>query len=230
VGPWTPGVGKRAGDGGPATKAVLDSPEGISFDAHGNLLISDREHHAVRMVDTHAIISTVAGTGVHGFTGDGGPAITAKIDRPVDVVPTADGGFVVSDQNNFRLRRVSPGGLISTIAGTGSAGDGGDGGAATSAQLQNPLGLALGPNGSMYVAQDETHRVRVIDAAGVIHTAVGTGQEGCAGLNGGPATAAQIGAPQDMAFDSRGNLYVNDAECGLLRVDTSGHVRVLVAP
>jgi hypothetical protein len=98
TGPWTPGVGKRAGDGGPATQAVLDSPVGIAFDSHGNLYIADREHEAIRMVDTNGIISTVAGTGVHGFSGDGGAAITAKLDRPVYAIPSPDGGFVIADQ------------------------------------------------------------------------------------------------------------------------------------
>jgi DNA-binding beta-propeller fold protein YncE len=230
-GPWTPGIGKRAGDGGPATQAVLDSPWGIAFDAHGNLLIGDREHDAIRMVDTRGIISTVAGTGVHGFTGDGGPAIAAKLDRALYAVPTADGGFVIGDEDNNRLRRVSPGGLISTLAGNGELGDAGDGGPATSAQLENPNGVAVAPNGNIYVVQDLNHRVRMIDAAGTIHTVVGTGQLGCTGFNGGPAAGARLSSPNAVAFDPRGNLYLTDADCGvILRMDTGGHLHVVAQP
>ena len=230
-GPWTPGVGKHAGDGGPATLAVFDQPWGIAFDAHGNLLIADREHDAIRMVNTDGIISTVAGVGTHGFSGDGGPAISAKLDRVLYAVPTPDGGFVITDSDNNRLRRVSSSGVISTIAGNGQLGDAGDGGPATSAQLQNPNGITVGPNGSIYVVQDENHRVRVIDSSGIIHAAIGTGQQGCSGFDGGAATSAELTTPNDVAFDQRGNLYLTDAGCGVvLRMDTGGHLHVVAAP
>ena len=145
--------------------------------------------------------------------------------------PTPDGGFVITDSDNNRLRRVSSSGVISTIAGNGQLGDAGDGGPATSAQLQNPNGIAVGPNGSIYVVQDENHRVRMIDSSGIIHAAIGTGQQGCSGFDGGPATSAELTTPNDVTFDQRGNLYLTDAGCGVvLRMDTGGHLHVVAQP
>jgi sugar lactone lactonase YvrE len=235
-GPWVPGIQPKAGDGGPATQAVLASPWGITFDAQGNLYIADRDHNAIRKVDTNGIMTTVAGTGQRGYSGDSGPAAKAKLNGPLGVVFDAAGDMYIADQNNARVRKVDTNGIITTIGGTGDVGCSGNGGAATSAMMANPHGIALGPDGSLYVSEGDCNAVRKITPNGTLLPVLGTGVAGCSGFDGGPAVSAQVTNPGDITFDTQGNLYVGDpyaylnpGECGgVLQVDTAGNVHQFI--
>jgi hypothetical protein len=176
----------------------------------------------VRRVGLDGRIATVAGTGVPGSSGDGGPATAATLNLPFGVAPLPGGGFLVVEARGHRVRRISPNGTITTVAGTGTAGYAGDGGAATAALLDSPHAVAVLPDGGFLVADTRNHRVRRIDPAGVITTLAGTGTAGFGG-DGGPSTDALLDQPKALAIlpDLRGVL-VADAEndrVRLVRVD-----------
>src|SRR5688500_8664473 len=201
------------GDGGPATEASLDTPHGVAVDNRGHVYIADSPNHRIRMVDlATGTIRTVAGTGSEGYGGDGGPATAARLNRPRFLVVAADGSLIVADTANYRVRRVDPAGIISTIAGTGERGYSGDGGPATAARFDDPRGLAFDAAGNLYVsnAEGSTHpTVRRIDPAGTITTVAGGHPAGFAG-DGGPATAARLNEPRSIAV--RGStLYIADS-------------------
>ncbi|MFI9357799.1 NHL domain-containing protein [Streptomyces lydicus] len=162
AGTGTPGF---SGDGGPAATAQLNSPYGVAVDGAGDLYITDAENHRVRKVAGDGTISTVAGTGTDGFSGDGGPAASAQLDFPLGVVADTTGTLYVSDHNNHRVRRVAGDGTISTVAGTGTDGFSGDGGPAASAQLNYPFGLAVDCVGALYIADYVNNRVRKVASA-----------------------------------------------------------------
>jgi DNA-binding beta-propeller fold protein YncE len=151
-----------SGDGGPATKAALDFPAGMAFDAQGRLLIADMNNHVVRRLGTDGIISTFAGTpGSAGFGGDGAAATSAQLSSPADLSVDAEGGVIIADSDNNKIRRIDAAGVISTIAGS-SAGYGGDGGPALQAQFDAPQGVAVRPDGAIYVADAKNQRVRLL--------------------------------------------------------------------
>ncbi len=158
------GTAGFAGDGGAATSAQLNSPLGVAASADGGFLIADASNHRVRRVSPAGTISTVAGTATAGFAGDGGPATSAQLNFPVGVAASADGGFLIADNGNDRVRKVSPAGTISTVAGNGTFGFSGDGGAATSAQLNFPAGVAASADGDYLIADTNNNRVRRVDA------------------------------------------------------------------
>lgn len=227
MGQWVPGVGKQAGDGGPATQAELDSPVGLTFDTAGNLYIADRDHDAIRRVDTRGIITTVAGNGAGGYAGDGGLATSAKLDRPLDVVFDKGGSMYVADENNARIRKVNTHGIISTFAGTGTLGCDGNGGPATAASLQNPNSIAFGPDGTMYVTEQECHFVRKITSGGTILPYVGNGVDGCSGFNG-PAGDVRLSGPEWLRVGPHGDVYISDPTCAvMIRIDTAGTSHLL---
>jgi len=149
-----------SGDGGPANIATLNGPTGVALDSAGNLYIADRNNHRIREV-SGGIITTVAGTGVPGFSGDGGLAVNAKLDYPYSVALDTAGNLYISDQFNSRIREVS-GGTIKTVAGNGFTDYGGDGGPATSAGLYNPRGIALDTLGNLYIADEDHYRIRKV--------------------------------------------------------------------
>ena len=163
------------GSGVEAISVPLDQPGGVAFDATGDLYIADTGNHVVREVNLLGVITTVAGTGGQGFSGDGGAATSALLDSPAGVAVDSTGNIYIADTNNNRIREVS-GGVIATIAGTGAAGFAGDGGAATSAQLDHPLGVAVDSNGNVYIADTGNSRIREI-AGGSIATVAGNGQQ-----------------------------------------------------
>jgi sugar lactone lactonase YvrE len=200
------------GDGGPATSACLNQVVGIATDANGNLFITDYGNNRIRRVDAvTGIISTVAGSANAGFCGDGGPATTACLSGPVGVKVDANGNLFIADYNNNRIRRVDAvTSIISTVAGSASAGFCGDGGPATAACLNSPAGLTLDSNGNVFVADRFNHRVRRVDAiTGMITTVGGNGTPGFCG-DGGPAGSACLNAPSDLAVDGAGNLSIAD--------------------
>lgn len=221
-------AGDLNGDGGKATKAQLQEPVGIAVDRHGVIYVADRDNNVIRKIDRHGIITTIAGTGFAGFSGDGGPATKAMMDNPQDVAVDARGDVFVSDSNNHRVRMIDTHGIITTVAGTGEVGSTGDGGPATEAQINDPNGLAFDADGNLYVVDDTTPQVREIDRHGVISTFAGTGELGYSG-DGGPATEATFTAPSGLAFDADGSLYVADEE-GWVRVITPDGVIDTFAP
>src|SRR5438445_557628 len=179
-----------AGDGGAATSASLNFPEGAALDTRGNLYIADYDNHRIRKVAAATgIITTVAGNGSPGFAGDGGAATSASLFRPTGVALDASGNLYVADQDNYRVRKVAAAtGIITTVAGNGSPTFAGDGGAATSASLNSPTGVALDASGNLYIADTGNHRIRKVAATtGVITTVAG----GCSTRgDGGGATGA----------------------------------------
>ncbi|MEV6424770.1 RICIN domain-containing protein [Streptomyces sp. NPDC051662] len=203
------GVAGHGGDNGPAASAQLNKPRGIAMDGSGAVYIADSANHRVRKVTADGKISTIAGTGIRGFGGDGGPATAARLDWPFAMTVDSTGVLYVSDSSNHRVRKIAADGKISTVAGTGTAGFGGDGGAATAAQLNKPMGLTLDSTGVLYIADTYNHRVRKVAADGKISTVAGTGTAGSDG-DGGPAASAQLNKPMGLVLDSTGALYIAD--------------------
>ena len=186
------------GDGGPATDAELFNPIAVAVTADGGFLIADSDNNLVRRVSPAGTITTVAGASPGGFSGDGGPATAAQLNLPQSVATTADGGFLIADSNNNRVRRVSPAGTITTVAGTGTVGFSGDGGPAIAAQLFAPGGVVATADGGFLIADSLNNRVRRVSVAGTITTVAGDGTEGSSG-DSGLATAAQLQEPQGVA-------------------------------
>lgn len=206
AGTGTPGA---EGDGGPAPAAQLQDPKSIYVGPSGEFFIADSGNDRIRRVDRSGVITTVAGTGVTGYAGDGGPATAAQFDGPRGVAGDAAGNLYVADDNNHRVRRIDPAGIITTVAGTGAEGFAGDGGAASAAELNHPRGVAVDGRGDVFVADSMSHRVRMVDATGVISTVAGCGRQGFAG-DGGPATVARLFEPRGVAVDAAGSLFVAD--------------------
>ena len=198
-----------AGDGGISTAAQLHYPHGFYVSSTGERYINDDGFHSIRKVDAAGIITRVAGTGIGGYGGDGGPATAASVDHPFDLVIDASGNIIFTDELNHRLRKITPGGIISTIAGTGIAGFFGDGGAATAAKLNWPTGIVIDGLGNIIFSDQYNHRIRKITPAGIISTIAGTGTVSFSG-DGGPATAATFSYPNFLILDNSGNLIVTD--------------------
>ncbi|MER6382579.1 RICIN domain-containing protein [Streptomyces sp. NPDC001250] len=197
------------GDNEPAVSAQLNRPYGIAVDSTGTVYFSDFNNHRVRKLTTDGKISTVAGTGVAGFSGDNGPAVSAQLNYPREVAVDSAGAVYIVDANNHRVRKITADGRISTVAGTGAAGFSGDGGPATAARLNLPLGVAVDSTGVLYVVEYSNHRVRKITTDGKISTVAGTGSAGFRG-DGGPAVSAQLNGPHEVAVDGAGDLYISD--------------------
>jgi uncharacterized protein (TIGR03437 family) len=212
-----------SGDGSAATSAQISGPWGIAVDSSGNIYFADQFNHRIRKIDTSGNISTVAGKGTSGFSGDGGSATSAELASPVGVAVDSSGNLYIADTGNNRIRKVS-GGNISTIAGTDTAGFSGDGGAATSAQLKTPVGIVVDSSGNIYFSDSGNNRIRKITTDGNINTIAGNGSSGSAG-DGGPATSARLKGPRGLALDSAGNLYIADADNSRIRrVATDGTI------
>lgn len=222
------GTAGYAGDGGPATTARLDSPTCIALDLAGNLYINDQFNSCVRKVDASGNISTVAGTGVSGYSGDGGPAVSAKLQGNWGMTVDVFGNIYICDQGNHRVRKVSSTGMITTIAGTGVMGYSGDGGPATDAKIFAPLGIAVDPAGNVYFSDSYNFCVRKISPSGIISTVVGIPGSGGFSGDGGPATAAKVRYVWGLATDVAGNLYLCDAPSHRVRkVDASGIITTI---
>jgi len=201
------------GDGGPATQATLYGPAGLALDSAGLLYISDALNHRVRVVNLRTgLITTVVGNGKEGGSGDGGLAAHAQLAAPQGLALDNTGHLYIADDFDHRVHVVDlHTGLITTVAGNGQSGGSGDGGPATQAQLNTPDGLALDNAGYLYIADDNTNRVRVVNLhTGLITTVAGDGQSGESG-DGGPAAQAELNNPHALALDNAGHLYIADA-------------------
>ncbi|GIW41420.1 MAG: hypothetical protein KatS3mg076_1997 [Candidatus Binatia bacterium] len=255
------GVGTQgySGDGGPAALAELNSPVGqaappagrIAIDGRDRVYIADTGNHVIRMVDENGIITTIAGTGEPGYSGDGGPATEARLHTPSDVAVAPDGTVYVADTMNHVVRRISPDGVITTVAGTGKRGFGGDGGPAEEALLDRPYGIGIAPDGSVYVADTHNHRIRHLTAEppegpaptptppsvevvpctneiGTICTYAGTGEEGFNG-DGRHRLETMLYWPVDIEFTPSGRIYVLDWNNHRVReIQPDGTLRTVV--
>jgi trimeric autotransporter adhesin len=227
-----------SGDGGPAGDAQLTEPRGLALDAAGNLFIADSGNHAIRKIALDGIISTVAGDGIRGFSGDGGSAIRARLDTPAAVAIDSKGNLYIADTLNHRIRKVNRAGVIVTVAGsgavstvghgTGGFGFSGDGGPAVSAQLSLPEGVAIDSLGNLFIADTGNDRIRKVDLSGVIRTIAGTGRNAYAG-NGGPAVRANLYAPVGIAIGADDSVYFSERYQDTIRVITPRGLIGLVA-
>ncbi|MBE2232838.1 MAG: hypothetical protein IAE85_05030, partial [Anaerolinea sp.] len=207
------GSGGFSGDGGPATEARFSSPEGIAVAADGTLYIADRFNQRIRAVMPDGTIYSVAGNGVAGYGGDGGPATAARLNSPQDVAVGADGTLYIADSANQRVRAVAPGGTIRTVAGNGSRGFSGDGGPALAATFEFPQGIAVGADGALYIADTINQRIRRVGPDGIINTMAGRGKKGFTGGysgDGGPALQAELHSPNDIALGIDGSIFIAD--------------------
>lgn len=203
------GVRGFSGDGGPATDAQLNYPTAVAIDGVGNLYIADATNLRIRKVNTAGVISTIAGNGMDGNTGDGGLAIAAEIGPIVHIALDSGRNIYLVDAENNRIRKISTSGIIAMFAGNGIGGYGGDGGSATNARLDSPNCIVFDAHGNAYIADSYNYRVRMISTAGVISTFAGNGIAGYSG-DGGLATDAQLNVTAGVAVDGIGNLYIAD--------------------
>lgn len=215
------GSGERgySGDGGPATAAALNMPHEIQFDADGHLFIVERDSHAVRRVDAvTGVITTVAGTGEAGFSGDGGLAAAAQLNRPHSIAFDPEGRLLICDIGNHRIRRVDPTtGRIETWAGTGDREPTPDGAPLAGTPLNGPRAMASDPDGNLYLALREGNAIYRIDLAReTIHHVAGTGEQGYTG-DGGAAPQATLAGPKGLAY-ADGRLYIADTENHVIRM------------
>lgn len=218
------GSGGFSGDGAAATAAQLNTPGGIALDIAGNLYIADGGNNRVRKVTPAGVISTIAGKGTAGFSGDGSAATAAELKRPTHVAVDASGNVYITDADNARIRKVSASGTISTYAGNGSLGFAGDGGPATDGKLYQPAAITLDAAGNLYIADGFNQRIRKVTAAGVLGTVAGKGTYGFSG-DGGAALLAEFNGTQGVAIDATGNIFVGDKTNNRIRkVNTSGTI------
>jgi sugar lactone lactonase YvrE len=204
-----------SGDGGPAIAAQLAFPDGVAVDPAGNVYVADRAAQVIRKISTGGVISTFAGTGKSGFSGDGGPATNAQLNGPTGLAFDSTGNLYVADTDNSCIRMISTDGTIVTVAGTNARDFGGDGGPAVQAALNQPEGMAADSAGNLYIADTFNNRIRMIAPDGTITTFAGTGFPGGAG-DDGPAASATLFLPTDVAIDHSGSLYI--ADLGAVRI------------
>jgi sugar lactone lactonase YvrE len=211
-------AGGYIGDGKPATSASLAQPTGVARDSHGNLYVSDTYNCRIRIIDAAGTISTFAGTGNCGFSGDGGPAKSARISRSYGIVFDRSGNLLITD--GARIRKITPGGIISTVAGNGTYGYSGDGGSATQASLNYPEGVFGDAAGNIYIADSFNYVIRKINPQGVIYTVAGNHTAGFSG-DGGPAIKASLNYPYSVVADGMGNFYIADTGNTRVRIVNS---------
>jgi sugar lactone lactonase YvrE len=205
----------------------VPNPYGLAIDDKDNLYVAVLGNRVMRVEGR--ILKPIAGDGTRGYGGDGGPALMAQLamDGPGAIAVDGKGNVYIADANNHRIRVVSPQGLITTVAGNGTSGFGGDGGPATMASLKHPQGVAVGSDGSVYIADTGNFRIRKVTPDGVIQTIAGNGNQALAG-DGGPATAGQFN-PGGVALDAAGNLYIADrGNARIRKVARDGRISTVV--
>ncbi len=211
------GTGSFSGDGGAAIAAEVHGTSAVACDVAGNVYIADYYNSRIRRVNTSGIISTFAGNGLSGYTGDGGAATAATLGTPQGLCFDASGNLYIADQNNCIRKVILSTGIITTYAGNGATGYAGDGGQATAASLSNPYGISFDAVGNLYITEtNSSNRIRRVNTAGIISTAVGNGTAAYSG-DGGPATAAELNHPNGVGFDALGNLYIADGSNSRIR-------------
>ena len=222
----TAGTGAIAytGDTGPASAATLANPSAVAYDANGNLYLADANNHVVREISTLGVITTIAGTGIEGYSGDNAAATAAQLDTPTGVAVDTSANIYIADSHNHRIRKIS-GGTITTFAGTGAPGFSGDTGSAVAAQLWLPSGVAVDKSGNVYIADTNNHRIRKV-SSGTINTIAGDGEELYAG-DGAAATAAALDSPTSVAVDASGNVYIADRLNQRIRMVSGGIITTL---
>ena len=213
--------GGAGGDGEAATAATLAAPNTVTWDSAGNYYIADTANNRIRKVDTSGNISTVAGTGGLGWTGDGGPAVSATLNAPTGVAVDASNNIYIGDNGNLVVRRVNASGTITTFAGSGNpcvlpTNPCGDGGPATKANVTSVASLAVDGTGNLYIADYFDHRIRKVDTSGTITTVAGTGGKGFTG-DGGPAINARLNRPYGVAVNSAGDIFIADSQNNRIR-------------
>jgi hypothetical protein len=219
------GTGGYSGDGGSATNAKLYAPWGIATDASGNLYIADDDNYRIRKVNSNGIITTVAGNGTQGFSGDGGLATNAKLTGTFGITLDKIGNIYIVDEGNSRVRKVNTNGIITTFAGNGNGGNSGDGGLAINATLSEPWGVTVDGLGNVFVSNNYSNVVRKINTNGIISTIAGIVSYGPSGYSGdgGNATNAKLYGPAGLAADASGNLYIADSYNNRIRkVNSNG--------
>ena len=216
------GTAGYSGDGGLATAAQLNQPTDVFKDAMGNIYIADKNNNRIRFVNTSGIISTIAGTGSAGYSGDGGPAISAELNLPNRVFVDKHGNIYIADETNERIRMINTSGTITTIAGTGVAGSTGDGGLATSAELSDPTGVAVDTFGNIFISEHGDAKIRKINTSGIISTYAGGGTTGFT-TDGTVATTVSLCGQHYVSVDDTGNIYITNWSCWhFLKVTPAG--------
>ncbi len=220
------GTAGYSGDGGQATAAELYWPCGVYADASGNIYIGDALNERIRKVATNGVITTVAGDGTASFSGDGGQATAAEIDYPTGVWGDPSGNLFIADQMNHRVRKVTTGGIITTVAGNGIAGYSGDGGPATAAEFYISH-VSTDGAGNIYIADWFNSAIRFVNiSTNIITTIAGNGVGGFSG-DGGPATAAELNHPGDCLPDASGNLWICDGSNNRIRLVSAGIIKTV---
>lgn len=217
------------GDNGPATAARLSNPAAVAYDARGNLFVADEQNHRVRRIAPDGTITTVAGTGLPGFSGDGGPATLARLNGPRGLSVDRAGNLLIADTANHTIRRVAANGVITTLAGNTFNGFRGDGSPATTAMLDLPTAVLASPNSDeFFIADSKNHRVRRVSNTGIITTYAGSVMGSGFSGDGNTAVFAQLSFPTALAFDSAGRLYIADAGNNRIRrIDLAGNITSL---
>lgn len=215
-------IGAFFGENINSISAVLDGPQGMTIDQSGNIYFCDANNVRIRKISPSGIITTVAGSGIPAYGGDGGIATSAGFVEPYDVAVDATGNIYVADKGDNRIRKINPSGIISTIAGDGSIGFLGDGFNATVSKLNNPMGICVDPSGNIIFCDNGNNRIRKISASGIISTIAGSSTGGFSG-DGGPASAASITEPRDICSNSSGTLFFVDGGNFRIRsINTNG--------
>jgi sugar lactone lactonase YvrE len=217
-----------AGDGGAATNGSLNGPNQLAVDASGNLYIADTGNNRIRKVDTQGNITTIAGDGTAGYSGDSGPATNASLRAPFGVAVDSSGNVFISDSGNHRVRNVGPSGVIQTVAGDGVPGFTADGGLAVDASLNSPGAIAVDGSENLFIADTLNNRVRQVNVFGAISTVAGNGLAAHAG-DGGPASGASVKLPLGVAVDAFGDLYIAEAYDNVVRQVSAAGVISTVA-
>lgn len=213
------GNGERGytGDSIPATQASLSSPYDVRLDSGGNLYIADVFNHRVRKVGQDGLITTVAGTGVAGYSGDGGPAVSAQLNTPYGILLDRDDNLIIADSENNIIRKVGSDGTIRTIAGTRQRGYAGDGGPAQEAKFDTPQALAADAQGRIYIDDEHNNAIRVLEPNGIVRTVVGSKGSGFSG-DGGPASSAQIADPENLWIRQDGSVLLTARDNARVRI------------
>ena len=230
------GAGGYNGDSIMATMAEIDTASSVAVDNYGNIYIADTHNGRIRKIDSSGMITTIAGNGSAGFSGDGGLAIAATLNLPMGVATDVAGNVYIADTYNNRIRKINTSGIITTIAGNGTAGYSGDGGSATAAVLFTPRAVATDNAGNIYITDEDFGCIRKIDTSNIITRIAGGGPPVTGYGDGGPATSAWLDNPTGVALDTYGNLYIGQCpepsggigpECRVRKVNIAGIISTL---